>query len=60
MMLAAVVVAATLANPRFFLAGDGTIGLVSAHSGETVTVTYRRTAAATAAFTWKAAVPAGQ
>ncbi len=42
MMLAAVVVAATLANPRFFLAGDGTIGLVSAHSGETATVTYRR------------------
>src|SRR6185436_7949968 len=42
MMLVAVVVAATLASPRFFLAGDGTLGLVSAHSGETATVTYRR------------------
>jgi uncharacterized protein YcbK (DUF882 family) len=29
------------AAPRFFLAGDGTLAVTSAHSGETVTVTYR-------------------
>jgi len=42
MMLAAVVVAATLAGPRFFLAGDGRLALVNAHTGEQGTVTYRR------------------
>ena len=44
MMLAAAVVAvaATVAAPRFFLAGDGTLALVSAHSGAQATVTYRR------------------
>ena len=42
MMLAAVALAATLAVPRFFLAGDGTLALVSAHSGDTATVIYRR------------------
>ena len=42
MLAAAVVVAATVAAPRFFLAGDGTLALVSAHSGAQATVTYRR------------------
>jgi uncharacterized protein YcbK (DUF882 family) len=44
MMLATAVVAvaATVAAPRFFLAGDGTLALVSAHSGAQATVTYRR------------------
>lgn len=42
MTLGAVAVAATLAGARFFLAGDGTIALVSAHSGEKASVTYRR------------------
>ena len=42
MTLAAVAVAATLAAPRFFLAGGGTLALVNAHSGDTASVTYRR------------------
>jgi uncharacterized protein YcbK (DUF882 family) len=44
MMLAAAVVAvgATLAGPRFFLAGDGRVALVNAHTEEQATVTYRR------------------
>jgi uncharacterized protein YcbK (DUF882 family) len=42
MMLAAVAMAAGLAGPRFFLAGDGTLGLVNAHSGDRASVTYRR------------------
>jgi len=42
MMLAAVAVAATLAAPRFFLMGDGELALTSAHSGEKITVRYRR------------------
>jgi uncharacterized protein YcbK (DUF882 family) len=42
MTLAAVAVAATLAGPRFFLAGDGRLALVNAHTGEKATVTYRR------------------
>ena len=42
MMLAAAVLAATLAAPRFFLAGDGTLALASAHSADTARVTYRR------------------
>jgi uncharacterized protein YcbK (DUF882 family) len=42
MTLAAVAVAAALVAPRFFLAGDGTLALVNAHSGEQATVTYRR------------------
>lgn len=42
MMLAAVAVAAVLGAPRFFLAGDGTLALVNAHSNEKATVTYRR------------------
>ena len=33
--------ATTLAAPRFFLAGDGTLALVSAHSHERAAVTYR-------------------
>jgi uncharacterized protein YcbK (DUF882 family) len=31
-----------LAAPRFFIAGDGTVALVNAHSGERATVIYRR------------------
>ena len=42
MLAAAVAVAAAIAEPRFFLAGDGTLGLVSMHSGTKATVTYRR------------------
>jgi uncharacterized protein YcbK (DUF882 family) len=42
MTLAAVAVAATLAGPRFFLAGDGQLALVNAHTGDQATVTYRR------------------
>jgi uncharacterized protein YcbK (DUF882 family) len=42
MMLAAVAMAAGLAAPRFFLAGDGTLALVNAHSGDRASVTYRR------------------
>ncbi len=38
----AVAMAAALAVPRFFLAGDGTLALVNAHSGERATVRYRR------------------
>jgi uncharacterized protein YcbK (DUF882 family) len=42
MLAAAVAMAATVAAPRFFLVGDGTLGVVSAHSGAKATVTYRR------------------
>jgi uncharacterized protein YcbK (DUF882 family) len=42
MMLAAAAMAAGIAAPRFFLAGDGTLALVNAHSGDRATVTYRR------------------
>jgi uncharacterized protein YcbK (DUF882 family) len=42
MMLAAAAVAATLAGPRFFLAGDGTLALKGVHSGVEAKVTYRR------------------
>ncbi len=42
MMLAAVAMAAGLAAPRFFHAGDGTLALVNAHSGDKASVTYRR------------------
>jgi len=42
MMLATVALAATLAVPRFFLAGDGTLALVNAHAGDKTTVVYRR------------------
>lgn len=42
MTLAAVAMAAGLAAPRFFLAGDGALALVNAHTGERATVRYRR------------------
>ncbi|HXJ35929.1 MAG TPA: DUF882 domain-containing protein [Candidatus Eisenbacteria bacterium] len=42
MMLAVLAVATTLAAPRFFLEGDGTLALTSAHSGDKATVRYRR------------------
>ena len=41
MMLALVAMAATLGGPRFFFAGDGTLSLVNAHSGERASVVYR-------------------
>jgi uncharacterized protein YcbK (DUF882 family) len=41
-MMLAVALAATLAAPRFFLTGDGTLSLVNAHTGERASVTYRR------------------
>jgi uncharacterized protein YcbK (DUF882 family) len=42
MMLASLALAAVALTPRFFLTGDGTLELVGVHSGEHVTVTYRR------------------
>jgi uncharacterized protein YcbK (DUF882 family) len=42
MMLATLAMAAGLAGPRFFFAGDGTLALVNAHSGDKTSVTYRR------------------
>jgi uncharacterized protein YcbK (DUF882 family) len=37
-----IVLAATLAAPRFFLIGDGTFALLNAHTGERATVRYRQ------------------
>ncbi len=42
MMLGAVALAATLAAPRFFVAGDGTLALANVHTGDAARVTYRR------------------
>jgi len=42
MILAALALAATTSDPRFFVAGHGRIALVNAHSGAKATVTYRR------------------
>ena len=42
MMLASVAVAATLAAPRFFLAGNGALALRNAHTGDQASVVYRR------------------
>ena len=41
-MLAALALAAAAAEPRFFVMGDGTLGLESAHGAGRATVTYRR------------------
>lgn len=41
MMLGAVALAAALAEPRFFIMGNGTLGLESAHGAGRATVTYR-------------------
>lgn len=41
MILAATALAATLAGPRFFLEGDGTLALTNVHSGDHAAVTYR-------------------
>lgn len=42
MMLATLALAAAVAEPRFFMTGDGTLGLESAHGAGRATVTYRR------------------
>jgi uncharacterized protein YcbK (DUF882 family) len=42
MTLGAVALAATLAVPRFFVAGDGTLAIANVHTGDAARVTYRR------------------